>query len=517
MHKQMAERVPLRFTLALLLTATIAVFLPVSARADASVSPTDANIQYFGRWDRANSAAYSSALWPGTYLKVNFTGTSLKVVLGSTEADIEASIDGAPFRIYQGSPNAVIDLAETSLSSGLHSLVLVPHGDGSTEFEFAGLLLSDSGATQPAPAPRRIIEFVGDSITVGYGSSGMPTRSYAWRIAESVGAEHVQIAHGGMCLPDGYSCTGVNTVGMISSYSHKENIEASPSSPWDFSAYTPSQVVVNIGTNDSGHGVPNDVFQSNYVELLTDIRHVHPSAEILALRPFGGYKASQVKYAVDSRVSAGDANVFFVDTTGWLGSADYADTVHPNDAGIDKVITRLRPILEGCSPWRSNLARCEQYAASSEWSTGQAASFAFDGSDSTNWQAAPYSAFGGQWLQVDFGGMTTFNQAVLSEYGGRTSGFRLEYWTGQSWVAAYSGTTIGSKSAPSVHNFAAVTATKARIYYTSGTGTPIMYEFKLHNTGAGYSTAKSWNFNVNGNTESWSSLQLSGLVANGCF
>lgn len=510
---------------ALLVAAALAAAPGVSDAAPARATtiattiaaPTDPHIRYVGRWDKSDPAAFSTGRWPGAYLEVAFTGSSVQVALGAQGTDLEVSIDGAPFVVFEGAPGAVVDVTPTPLGPGQHTLVLVPQGDGSAGFDFAGLILDAGGETRPAEMPREVIEFVGDSITVGYGSSDMPTKGYPWRTAESIGAAHIQIAHGGICLVDGYTCTTVNTVGMVSAYSRQANVEVTPGSPWSFAEYIPTQIVVNLGTNDSIRGVPNDLFLSTYVQLLSTIRTAHPSAEIFVLRPFGGFKGPQARSAVDARRAAGDANVHFVDTTGWLTSSDYLDTLHPNDAGVDKIVARLTPILRGCSPWGIDLAQCASYSASTQWSAQQSAALAFDGNLATNWQAAQYSPFADQWLQIDFGTATTFNQVLLAEYGGRTTGFRIEYWNGSSWATAYTGTAIGSAAAPSTHSFAAVTASKARIRYTSGTSTPILYEFGVRNSGTGYATLKSWNFATDGNAEGWTALQLSGTVSNRVF
>ncbi|MFD0672702.1 GDSL-type esterase/lipase family protein [Cohnella sp. GCM10027633] len=511
--RAMFAKIMLMFAIGLAST----IHYPTPTYASTTILPADANMKYFGRWDKSNPSVYSTGRWPGAYLKVNFSGTTIQVVLGSTTTAFEASIDDGPFVVYGSTPNATINLTPVPLANGTHSLVLVPQGDGSADFQFAGLELDDAASTQVTMPRAKLIEFVGDSITVGYGSSDMPTMSYPWRTAESINAEHVQISHGGMCLPDGYSCTGVNAVGMISSFFNQKNIEVTPAAPWNFTDYTPSQVVVNIGTNDGRLGVPDSTFQNTYITLLTSIRAKYPSAPIFVIRPFGGYKALQAQNAAAARNSAGDANVFYVDTTGWLTSTDYLDTLHPNDNGVQKIVDRLGPILNGCSPWGSNLARCETYSASSQWDGNQSANLAFDGLNGTNWQAAQYSVFNGQWLEVNFGERTTFNQAVLAEFGSRTTGFRIEYWNGGAWATAYTGTAIGSLAAPSSHSFPAVTGSKARIYYTSGSATPIMYEFKLHNTGSGYTSAKAWNFNTNANVEGWSSLHLNGMVSNNAY
>lgn len=132
----------------------------------------------------------------------------------------------------------------------------------------------------------------------------------------------------------------------------------------------------------------------------------------------------------------------------------------------------------GAVKWLStNLATGGTASSSSSFSTTQTPDRAFDLDNRTNWQSAN-GTFANQWLAIDFGVATTFSAVNLTEYGNRTTGFRIEYWNGSAWSTALTGTTIGSDR---TFIFAAVTASKARIYFTSGTGyQPIVYEFGVY-------------------------------------
>ncbi len=128
----------------------------------------------------------------------------------------------------------------------------------------------------------------------------------------------------------------------------------------------------------------------------------------------------------------------------------------------------------------TNLAIGKSFSSSSNWDANQTAAKAFDASLGTNWQACS-GCWSGQWLEVNFGTNTTFNQVAITEYGNRTQGFRIEYWNGSAWLPAYVGSTIGGNWNPAVFDFAAVTGSKARIYFTAGTAdAPIIYEFSLY-------------------------------------
>jgi hypothetical protein len=138
-----------------------------------------------------------------------------------------------------------------------------------------------------------------------------------------------------------------------------------PNSPaWDFTAYQPSVVVINLGTNDAYFGVDDSLFQSAYVTFLQNIRINYPNTQILVLRTFNGSKAAPTQLAVNARQSAGDAKVHYVDTTGWITASDTIDGTHPSDSGQLKIANLLIPILQ------SYLANCPPYNVTSSLDDG---------------------------------------------------------------------------------------------------------------------------------------------------
>ncbi|MDF3146281.1 MULTISPECIES: hypothetical protein [unclassified Streptomyces] len=60
---------------------------------------------------------------------------------------------------------------------------------------------------------------------------------------------------------------------------------------------------------------------------------------------FRGRYVPQTQAAVKAAVDGGDSRVSFVDTTGWLGSGDLTDSVHPNDQGHRVIADRLAPVI----------------------------------------------------------------------------------------------------------------------------------------------------------------------------
>jgi lysophospholipase L1-like esterase len=318
------------------LAALVGVPSPVVA-ATGDGSPTDSNIRYFGRWNTSSSSAYVSE-WAGAYVVVGFTGTTVKLRQRGA-IDLFASIDGGPDVSYKN-VSGTVNLTPTPLSAGTHRLRVSYrpvagsyHGDA----VFQGVVLDPGARTVVPPTPSRIIEFIGDSITVGQLSSKQALTAYGWLVGERLGAGHTQIAVGGACLyPAADGCIGMSQRFL------KTGLAAN-APDWNFSRYQANVVVINLGTNDVGHGVSGAQFQSAYVTLLRNVRAKYPNATIFALETFRKRYVAETQAAV---AAVGDSRVRFVNTEGWLVEAtDTVDNVHPNDAGHRKIADRLVPII----------------------------------------------------------------------------------------------------------------------------------------------------------------------------
>ncbi|HJV69226.1 GDSL-type esterase/lipase family protein [Ideonella sp.] len=318
----------------------------------------DPNITYVGRWDQSSSTRYTSH-WDGAYLTARFTGRNVAVKLAEGTG-FRAVIDGGPAVKVWGWTGSAVPLTSTALANdGPHTLQIIADYD-TTEVQFQGLVLDPGATTLPIIGPRPLIEFIGDSITAGQGSSEWATTDHAWLTGEALGAFHTQIARAGITLTDGFHYSDNTWPGMESMYFRAwvpdrcGNPQCTPDPthpavpPWDFSKYSPKVIVVNLGTNDWNLGVPKSQFQTEYTSFLANVRAKHPAAEIFVLRTFNGYLVPETQAAVNARISAGDTRLHFVNTDGWLTlhpSADFSDGFHPSDAGYKKVRDRLVPIL----------------------------------------------------------------------------------------------------------------------------------------------------------------------------
>ncbi|MFG1884127.1 cellulose binding domain-containing protein [Micromonospora sp. NPDC049102] len=334
-------RSPRTAALIAVVAGVLAAGLPVLS-AEAAVgdgTPTDSNISFVGRWNTTNASAYVP-YWAGAYLRVGFTGRTVKLRQRNT-IQLWASIDGRAFTSFTGS--GTVNLTPTALAAGNHTLIVSYRqvaGSYTGDAVFQGLILDSGAGTFKPPARPKLVEFIGDSITAGATSSQLAVTDYGFKVGERLGYDHTQIAIGGMCLAETTDgCWAQATRYWMSSGGQVGT------DPWDFSRYAADGVVINLGTNDKSHGVSAAAFQATYTTFLTRIRAKFPNAKLFALRTFIGRYATETEAAVRARNAAGDANVFYVDTTGWLPSGGLSDSVHPNDAGHQAITDRLAPIL----------------------------------------------------------------------------------------------------------------------------------------------------------------------------
>ncbi|MFF5288717.1 SGNH/GDSL hydrolase family protein [Paractinoplanes globisporus] len=325
----------------LALATVLATFAPITAAplAAGDGSPTDSNIAFVGRWNTSNAGAFVPA-WAGAYLTAGFTGTTVKLKQRNS-IDLFFSIDGGADQ-YLTNQTGTVNLTPTKLAAGRHTLRVsyrVVAGSYHGDAVFQGLVLDAGATTYALPRPAKLIEFIGDSITVGTTTSKNALTAYGWLIGERLGARHTQIAQGGACLVT----TADGCVGLEDYFLKLSSAATSPA--WDFSRYTADAVVINLGTNDLAHGTHTTTFEPHYVHLLEEVRAKYPSAKIFAMQTFCKRFGAQTQAAVQTRNAAGDANVFYVPTEGWLAAADYTDGTHPTDAGHRKVADRLAPII----------------------------------------------------------------------------------------------------------------------------------------------------------------------------
>ena len=325
-----------------------------------TVPPDDPNIFYLGRVDcRPSGPAFA---FPAVSVRLRFQGTALDLRLsdGGTGTarstnHYDVSLDGAaPIRLEVAAGDHTYPLAR-GLSGGEHTLEIVKRGEsnGNTgKGRLLGFRLTEGSRLLPVRQRPLRLEFVGDSITCGYGNEVSTTQpdlfhfttlnsnanaAYGAVAARLLDAEYVAVAVSGRGVYRNWS----DAPGELAPQFYDDTLpDDATAPPWDFTRYVPHVVVVNLGTNDfSPPGPDHDAFRAAYARFLEQIRGHYPDALLLAVvGPMltdsypPGVRAwttaqSDVAAVVDDLTAQGDRKVRFLALT--PQDAPYGEDYHP--------------------------------------------------------------------------------------------------------------------------------------------------------------------------------------------
>ncbi len=346
------------------------------------ISPTDPKIQYAGRISFTNP---ERPAWnfPGIQIVAAFEGTSLRMLAKPRSGYFVAQVDQAePFKVaFRGERDSVVTLA-TALPNGVHMVRLMYAIEGYEFFpEFWGFVLDKGCKLVEAPAlPTRKIEFIGNSITCGYGNEGLKKEegfdyatenhyySYASITARNLEAQHWVVARSGIGAYRNYAGpkTGNPESNMLAQYEYvgyawKPDLRKEAtflSEKWDFNRYQPDVICINLGTNDLS--TPNydlKLLKQNYQQLLKTVRQHNPKAKIVFLTgTMLGKKESDIQQKILDEVTAeaqkaGDKEVYRFDMSPIAGDEWYGNDYHPNIYEDEKMAGELTAYLRSLMNW----------------------------------------------------------------------------------------------------------------------------------------------------------------------
>ena len=346
------------------------------------ISPTDKHIQYTGRISFTNPER-PAFNFPGIQIRAAFEGTSLRMMAKPNSGYFMAQIDKAePFKVaFRGERDSLVTLA-TALADGVHTVKLMYAIEGYEFFpEFWGFVLDEGKKLVDAPAlPSRKIEFIGNSITCGYGNEGLNKRehfdyatenhyySYASITARNLDAQHWVVARSGIGAYRNYNGpkTGNPESNMLAQYEHigyawKPELRKEAtflSEKWDFNRYQPDVVCINLGTNDlSTSNYDAKLLKQNYHKLLKTVRQHNPKAKIVFLTGTMLYdKEMELQRQLLNEVAAeakkaGDKEIYRFDMAPISGDEWYGNDWHPNVYMDEKMAGELTAYLRSLMNW----------------------------------------------------------------------------------------------------------------------------------------------------------------------
>ena len=252
----------------------------------------------------------------GAYVEFVFTGRSLSCRMISDYAPDHR--DGAESPCYMALYADGQRIRRFRLKSGMHCYSLLAEGDyrdvvirlfKDTEVQYASSGIVDFQTNDwarlfPTARKKKAIEFIGDSITCGYGVLGKPGDAFS---TETESADHSYAVRCAHLLGADYQLVSFSGIGVISRYVEPDRNEPltdvlmpdiyPQTDPvlcrrhgwvvenWDFQSFCPQVIVVNLGTNDASYtrGIREreKLFCRKYTRFLEEVHRRNPDAEIV--------------------------------------------------------------------------------------------------------------------------------------------------------------------------------------------------------------------------------------------
>ena len=240
-----------------------------------------AGVRWFGRVDVANPAQPRFS-WSGTGFAARFSGTALAASLNNSGAFIfKAVVDGAARPTFTTTSGTASYNLATGLAAGEHIVALYRQTEGGQgDSRLMSLTVTGGALMEPPAGPGKLIEVIGDSISVGYGTLGTTNDaecfateshwdafpSYA---ARALGAEVSTIGASGRGVFRNYGGDMTDTMPKV----YDRTLLSSATPAWPFQIQ-PQVVVINLGTNDisNNKGDPGTPFRDAYTGLLQNVR-----------------------------------------------------------------------------------------------------------------------------------------------------------------------------------------------------------------------------------------------------
>ena len=359
----------------LLLLSCLALF--ACSRGLKTYPANDSHIQIMGRHlvDSHGAVKFAAS---GVTFYMKFRGTRLAADLDDEFRDstsynwFDVIVDGGHVREFRTRMGKTHYVLADSLKPGVHTLILCKATEGQNGHNRL-VDVQTQQLLQAAPLPKRKIEYIGDSITCGFGDDTLQyscskghwfDHTNAWyaygpRLARSLHTQwmlssvsgigmHRNWNNPGPVMPDVYS-------GVYMEYT-KHPV------PWDFNKYTPDLVVIALGTNDFSKGdgkeprpkLNGDAFVKDYTNFVATVRKKYPNAKfILANSPMFGPTeqntlAGYLQRVIKNSEAAGDSAI-----TSFRWNETYSSGCdgHPNMKQQGLMANELEPVVQKYMGW----------------------------------------------------------------------------------------------------------------------------------------------------------------------
>jgi len=262
--------------------------------------------------------------------------------------------------------NRIIEIVDSEkLHYGTVKIVKLNEPLLSSVVKINKVIIDEKGRIYPSKKGNVNIEFIGDSITCGYGVEAvLPTepfenetenvlKAYSYMASQEVKADFQIVSYSGFGIISGYGADGekLETETLPQYYEETALLpDGKLAGKWDFKKFVPDIIVVNLGTNDFNYCNDGDKiheFYLAYTEFLKKLRKLNPNAEFLCTIGIMGDKLSDViqeavwNYSYDFN----DSKVHFANFPAMKKEDGYGANYHPSEITQKKSAREMVRVL----------------------------------------------------------------------------------------------------------------------------------------------------------------------------
>lgn len=330
-------------------------------QGDTKVTADSDSIVYMGRTYVTDEGGVAFN-FPGVTAMLNFEGPRLEMLTSPGSGYYVVEVDGGePRKIYIGGNDSVAVIADSLKADVPHNARITYAVEG---YEMRPVIRGfrlPGGRLLEAPAKGDVkIEFIGNSITCGYGSEA-PDRSngfsydtenhcktYAHLTGRALNADVNVVARSGIGIYRNYNGPREGDTWGTMPMEYDHTLLYDTVHPWDHSRFQPDVVCINLGTNDtSTNNYDITIYEREYDRFLNHLREVYPEAKIVLLTGsmLQGKELEDVKGALD-RLAAAHEGVSRFDMSPQTGDLGYGSDSHPSARQHERMAAELTAYLK---------------------------------------------------------------------------------------------------------------------------------------------------------------------------
>ena len=356
-------------------TAGAAVDFPADATVETVYSPSEENVKMLGRTYYEDGKLLCAL--SGSGVEFTFSGTKCVITLIGDSGSLNAGNSHSHARVafYVNGERIADELIKKYMDD-----YTVFESDTPKEVTVTVVKLSESAQStfcigdikvtgtviRPTAQKELLIEFIGDSITCGYGvddpnkdnhfstKTEDVTKTYAYLTAQALDADYSMVSFSGHGIISGYTTGDKVPEQTVQQYydklgfcwtanPHFNPVELS----WDFTVRQPDVIVINLGTNDESYtgadAARREEYRAAYVEFIKAVRTNNPDAKILCTLGIMGdglYPAVEAAVA-DYTAETGDSNVFAMKFDVQVAADGFGADWHPSAITHEKAAKKL--------------------------------------------------------------------------------------------------------------------------------------------------------------------------------